>query len=332
MGVWHMETRKIISFGTSSFVISVPKHWIRENKLKKGDVVHVEDRKDELILTTSRDESKREEKSIYIDIDNKSLSRISTEITSAYLNNYDLVNISGKQLEENASKIKTILRNLSGMEIIKQTSNKITAKDLLNLKEISIRTIIRRMDNIVRSMVLDSIDCFKEDHYESIFDRDSDVNRLGFLAQRTIRAAMINQKLAKHFVMSNNELMFSRGIIDKIEKIGDQTKRIARRIKAADSLTEAEKTKLTALYKKIYVDYTNVMKAYYKKDMPLSYEIEVGTSEISRTCNDYRKKCGRSKKTNDPIDTARIIEYFKNMRISVRNIARAVIGIGEELY
>ncbi len=320
-----METRKVISFGTSSFVISVPKTWIRENNIQKGDLLHVEDRKDELILTTSKDDSKKEDRSIYIDVDNKSLLRINTEITSAYLNNFDVINISGKQLEQNASKIKSILRNLTGMEIIKQTANKITAKDLLNLKEISIRTLIRRMDNIVRSMILDSIECFKKDHYQSIFDRDSDVNRLGFLAQRTIREAMINQKLAKHFVMSNNELMFSREIIDKIEKIGDQTKRIARRIKVAKDHTKTEKTKLTEMYKKIYNDYTNAMKAYYKKDLTLAYEIEVTTLDVMKVCNDFRKK-------NDPIDTARIIEYMKNMRVSIRNTARAVIGIGEELY
>jgi len=320
-----MDTRRIISFGTSSFVISVPKGWIRENKLKKGDLIQVEDKKDELILTTVKDDTKKEERSIYIEVDNKSLRRISTEITSAYLNNYDVINISGKQLEENSSKVKTILRNLTGMEIIKQTANKITAKDLLNLKEISIRTMIRRMDNIVRSMILDSIDGFKTDHSQSIFDRDADVNRLGFLAQRTIRAAMINQRLAKHFVISNNELMFSREIVDKIEKIGDQAKRIARRIKSASSLTKQEAKSLTELYKKIYADYTNVMKAYYKKDLKLAYEVEVGTTDLIRRCNDHKRK-------NDPVDTTSIIEYLKSMRISIRNTSRDVIGIGEEIY
>lgn len=319
-----METRRIISFGTSSFVISVPKNWIKDNNLKKGDLIHVEDRKDELILTTGKDNTEQEEKSIYIDIDNKPMHRISTEITSAYLNNYDVINISGRQLEQNAPKIKGILRNLTGMEIIKQTANKISAKDLLNLKEISIKVLIRRMDNIVRSMLLDSIDCFKKDHYKSIFERDFDVNRLGFLAQRTIREAITNQKLAKHYGVSNNELMFSREIVDKIEKIGDQSKRIARCIKSAKSLTKQEKSKLTELYKKIYKGYTDAMKAYYKKDINLAYDIEVGTPEIMKVCNTFRKK-------NDPIDTARTIEYLKNMRVSIRNIARSVIGLGEEL-
>ena len=46
-----MDTRRIISFGTSSYVVSVPKNWVRENNLKKGDLIHVEDRKDELILS-----------------------------------------------------------------------------------------------------------------------------------------------------------------------------------------------------------------------------------------------------------------------------------------
>jgi len=318
-----METRHIIAFGTSSFVISIPKTWIKDNNLKKGDTVQIENRKDELVITTTNDNLKKEEKSVYIDTDNKSMKRISTEITSAYLNNYDIINISGKNLEKDAPQVKAILRNLTGMEIIKQNATKITAKDLLNLKEISIKIMVRRMDNIVRSMLLDSIDCFKIDRYQSVFERDRDVNRLGFLAQRTIRAAMINQNLAKHYNMSYNELMFSKDIIDKIEKIGDQSKRIARRIQNAKKLTKIETNMLTEIYKKLYDDYTNAMKAYYKKDTSLAYQIEVDTGDVIKKINEYKT----TKKTKDPIDTSKILEYFKNMRISIRNTVRAIIGI-----
>ena len=78
-----METRKLISFGTSSFVVSVPKGWIRENKLKKGDLVYVEDRKDELVLSSGGGSKPEEPKRILIEMDNKELKLIRTEIVSA---------------------------------------------------------------------------------------------------------------------------------------------------------------------------------------------------------------------------------------------------------
>ncbi|MCX6707491.1 MAG: phosphate uptake regulator PhoU, partial [Candidatus Woesearchaeota archaeon] len=85
-----------------------------------------------------------------------------------------------------AASIKLILRNLTGIEIIQQDSERIIAKDLLNINEISIETLIRRMDNITRSMLTDSISCLRKDIYEEIYERDMEVNRLLYLAYRVI--------------------------------------------------------------------------------------------------------------------------------------------------
>jgi phosphate uptake regulator len=34
-----VEFRRLIGFGKSSFVVSLPKNWIEKNKLVKGDLV-----------------------------------------------------------------------------------------------------------------------------------------------------------------------------------------------------------------------------------------------------------------------------------------------------
>ena len=39
-----MEFRKLMAFGNSSFVVSVPKAWVEKNRLKKGDVLVVDER------------------------------------------------------------------------------------------------------------------------------------------------------------------------------------------------------------------------------------------------------------------------------------------------
>ena len=45
-----MEYRKLMAFGNSSFIVSVPKAWVEKNRLKKGDVLMVEQKPNELIL------------------------------------------------------------------------------------------------------------------------------------------------------------------------------------------------------------------------------------------------------------------------------------------
>ena len=54
-----MEFRKLIKFGKSSFVISLPKKWLEKNKLKKGDLLYVSENENGLSLT-SKDNEKKE--------------------------------------------------------------------------------------------------------------------------------------------------------------------------------------------------------------------------------------------------------------------------------
>src|SRR3989338_222548 len=112
-----MESRKIISFGSSSFVISLPKAWVNENKLKKGDLVHIDDKKSELLVYPSVMKKDEEPKQTVILTDDKDLDYIRTKIVSSYLNGYGLIDIKGSRMEQDAPHIKAILRNLTGLEI-----------------------------------------------------------------------------------------------------------------------------------------------------------------------------------------------------------------------
>ncbi|MCX6707490.1 MAG: AbrB/MazE/SpoVT family DNA-binding domain-containing protein [Candidatus Woesearchaeota archaeon] len=92
-----METRKIISFGNSSYVVSLPKDWVVDNKLKKGDSINMENRDGSIVINTlENSERKIEPKPIVIEIEGKGMDMIKTEIISAYLNNYDIIEVKGK--------------------------------------------------------------------------------------------------------------------------------------------------------------------------------------------------------------------------------------------
>ncbi|MBD3313082.1 AbrB/MazE/SpoVT family DNA-binding domain-containing protein [Candidatus Woesearchaeota archaeon] len=320
-----METRKIISFGNSSYVVSLPKDWVKENKLSKGDLLHMDQKNDEILIYPGRNgEKKIEPKTIIIEGDGKDYDMIQTEIVSAYLNNYDVIEVRGKLSKERAVHVKSLLRNLSGIEIIRQDAQKITAKDLLNINEISIETLIRRMDNIIRSMLTDSIQSIKEDMYEEIYERDQDVNRLVFLAYRVLRAAIIDSKIAKNLQKANIELLFSQVLIEKLEKVADKSKRIARYLKEAN-LKQSEKEEVTKMYESIKGCYLEVMKAYYKKDLDLAFKAEnAGFQHI--------KKLNKLIKERQNAPAHMVVEQMKSMVISIKNIARAVIGMEKNVW
>jgi len=338
--VVKIDFRKIIGFGNGSFVVSVPKTWITKNKLKKGDLLAIDENSDELTFSINHTEQKKEEKTIIIEAGNKELTRIKAEIVSAYLNNYTTIEIISKKLLTNVVEIKDILRNLAGLEIMEQTSTRIVARDLINISDISIENLIRRMDIIIRGMI---DDCFKgiygENHYESIFQRDIDVNRLFYLATRVIKNALKNPKVAKEFNKDPYQLSADELIVIRLEKIADRQKRIARYLKGA-KIREATAKELDQLCQDIKKAYYDVMKAYYTKNKNIAFEIEFTNKQRIEDCMSFLERntgCtlnigiirkNKSKKeieTNTCVNIAKIVENLNAMATSIKYVARTVI-------
>lgn len=361
-----MDFRKIIGFGNGGYVVSLPRNWIRDNKLKKGDILNFDERKEELVFSITSRSHKKEEKSVTIEVGDKDPERVKAEIVSAYLRNFDTIKIISKKKFKDAVEVKNILRDLAGIEILEQTSTKIVAKDLLNIREISVQNIIRRMDNITRGMI---DDCRKSmlgnDHSSDIMQRDFDVNRLYYLATRVIKGALEDPSMARALKDESPKLALDWLVILRLEKIADRQKRISRYINSV-TLNEDTLKGLIKLFDEIKESYYDVMKAYYTDDTSLAFDVEfsnkerirkntlfldensgcsIGGCSISEAVQKDIKKDEiiidrgmmkkarkemkkRSEGVNTCVQIAKIIENFNAMASSVKFIARRVMDSG----
>src|SRR3989338_11170414 len=94
-----MHARKLVKSGASSYTISLPKRWISINKLNRGDLIYIkEESKDKLLITPGKIEEKPKPKEVVINIDAKKIDTIERELTSAYINNYNSIIITGSKL------------------------------------------------------------------------------------------------------------------------------------------------------------------------------------------------------------------------------------------
>ena len=327
-----MELRKIISFGKGSFIISLPKPWVTKHHLSKGSILSIEEGVSSLIISTSLSETKKEPKEITINADNKSLSEIRTEIVTAYLGTYDTIEIYSKSINSKDEQIKDAIKNLAGLEILEQTNSKITAKFLLDTREISIPSLIRRMDNITRSLIIDAIECIQGGcNYISIKQRDMDINRLHFLVMRSARKEMCSPK--------NNAWNLYKIIIiaEKLEKIADHQKRIARCLEQL-KLSENFAQELKKVHIEIKDSFCQVMKSYYEKDKKLAMKIEQSNKKRIFTCDsilgkDIKKeyKMALTDKqliphVHEHMIMTEIISNLKAMTTSIKMIVRAVMN------
>ena len=334
-----MQLRKLIGFGKNSYIVSIPKDWINKNELKKGDLMSIEESEHGLLLAANAENKKKEPKTITIEAENKSLDLIRAEIVSAYLNNYGIIEIISRGLKTNAEEIKNILRNLTSLEIIEQTATRMVAKDLVDINEVSIPTVIRRMDIITRAMIEDGIKSIDEDHYESLRQRDADVNRLHFLGYRVVRSALINPRIARDLKTNSWELQCYKMVIMRLEKIADRQKRIARYLKETD-LSKETADELKKLYSEIKDRYLEVMKAFYTNDVKLALNVEIKNKSRIEACDKFLEKHSycplaaatkmKSKKCDKIlycINLARIVENLKAMVTSIKYIARTTISM-----
>ncbi len=330
-GVFKIDFRKLISFGKGSYIVSMPKGWIEKNNLKKGDLISVSDDGFELVLTANHQEKKPEIRDISIDANGKDMEMLKAEIVCSYLNNYDTITTLFDSNYRDAPKIKDIIRNLSGLEIMEQTSTRIVAKNLININEISIKTIVRRIDIITRAMIDDAILCCRgQCTYDSVYQRDADVDRLYFLGYRAIKNAMKNPRIANSFGAEPWQLHNDQLIISTLEKIADRQKRIVRYLCTAN-LDRETLTELDKVYTIISESYKEAMKAYYGQDKNASFHVETTKKTRTSMCNklleDYAgAHAGQKRKSNtDIVAVAKIIENLIATATEIKDISRIVL-------
>src|SRR3989344_1535790 len=226
-----LDVRKLIKFGNSSFVVSLPSNWIRNHELKKGDSIYLnENEKKELILAASNARKLKETKKATIDVNNKPIDRIKREIISAYVSGHGYFVLNGN-LKDYTEEIERTLHNLMGLEIVEQTSNKTIVRDFLNTEEVLVGDIFRRIDLIIRSMIGDSKNCFSNQLYKQVNHRDITVNKLRFLLLRMINESRHSPNVMNAIENSGMNAYEAWLLLINLEDIADSSRRIARLLK-----------------------------------------------------------------------------------------------------
>ena len=311
-----MEFRKLISFGKTSYVISIPKSWIIRNNLSKGDLLSLEEYMGNLVVSPKATEKEPEVKEALINIDKKSINYIRREIIQNYINNVSKMMLTGNELKEKAVGVRNILHNLVALEIMEQTKDRIVTKDFLNMETISIQDTIRKIDIIIRSIIIDTKTAEDISLYDNISHRDEDVNRLTFVVLRAIKNALDNPPMLKKYGLTYSDLLVYWQIANTLERFADDCKRIAKSLSAKD-ISAKSKKEIIKLYTEAEQLYLKIMKSFYNKDKKAAFDILDDMKSLIGKCSDLSEK----QKT---IPAILILEKLKRMVSNEHTIARII--------
>ena len=285
-----IEFRKLIKFGDSSFVVSVPMNWIKRNSLKKGDTIYLEENGNgELVLNPKLKEHKKEIRESIINVDNKDILRIKRELVSAYLGGYNIVKLHVEDLTKNIKDIRDEVHSLMAFEIMEQSKTEMIIKDLLALEEISLNDMVRRMDIITRAMISNLKSNLENKKPQSLENLDQDVNRIYFVGLRTLVNALKDPNFASLIKLEQSQIFSYWNVIYSIEAIADVIKAISNICTGKCSGKKVDEEILILIYE-IENTYLEVMKAYYNKDVELAYKLSSKKKELFTNCDKFLEK------------------------------------------
>ena len=146
-----MEIRKLQLIGGSSYMISLPKSWIKENDLAQGDELVLQ--VDKCVVKIFPKKNVENVFRIKVDKvpsgDEKLLRRY---IYALYIQGSDEIVIEDNVNPKLVTTLSDIVRNLIGMEIIDVSNDRIVLK-CLNSPDFDVSGVLRRMGQIIVEMI-----------------------------------------------------------------------------------------------------------------------------------------------------------------------------------
>ena len=232
------ETRKIQFTGKSSYIVSLPKHWIQDMGLKRGDQVKISRQGSSALQIYPPNHQTRtiqvEDATFEIEPEEDTTS-IVRKLISLYFLGFKIINVkpkAGRLKPAQRTAIKdAVKRMLMGTEIISDSTSGITIQVLVNLLELSVDGAFKRMIHLAKSMLSDAILAVKESNFElanEVIKTDDEVDRFGFYIIRQLKIAIQNEHMLKEMGFSNSrDCLGYRLVVKNIERTGDHAVLIA---------------------------------------------------------------------------------------------------------
>ena len=337
------ETRKLQFTGGSTYIISLPKSWIKENQLTRGSTIKL--RKEEsgsLTITPYgivQPSKKNKDAIIKVFSTNESSNTIIRKTVSAYLVGYNMLHIRAKGQKQLSAKQRSDLKNFSrqmlvGTEIVTDTAQELTLQVLLSYPELSVQSALRRMSIITSSMQKDAITALKfwdKQQAREILVTDNEVDRFNLYIIRQLKTAIQNPRIIKEVGPHDARDCLGHRLITKaVERTADHAANIARNmLLLTKTLHETFLKKIVEMSELAITSFERAIESLFKGDFDMADDVIKKTENISS----LEKTAILLLKESEMGDVANIRLLIESIRRTVeyaKDIAEIVLNLTVE--
>jgi len=335
------ETRKIQFTGKSTYIVSLPKQWITDLGLKRGDQVSV-DRKgiSSLQIMPYNTQRKGQSETAWLEIEPKEeTSTVVRKLISLYFLHFKTISIKprvGRITPSQRIGIRnTVKKILMGAEITADSSDGITVQILINLVELSVDAAFKRMMLLAKSMLDDALIAIKEGNEElakEVINSDDDVDRFGFYITRQLAIGIENEYMLKEMGFDNaRDCLGYRVVVKNVERLGDHAVRLSKDVldyktpihgKNFDRIQEMSSYAISVM--------DDACLALFKKD----YDQAEKSIESANAIQKYEKRISdnlqKNKNEEEVFRIRKIVENVKRVAEYASDIGEIVLNMNIE--
>ena len=326
------QRRKLQLAGGSTYVVSLPKKWIDDLKMKIGDeVTLIKNPNNSLTLLFTMDEFEAKKSIIEISKDDSEES-LKRKIIAIYLAGYKIIIVRSKGIKIqsiHARAISELARSsMIGTEIVESSSESIMIQVLTRLPELSFDVALRRMHLMASNMHREAIDALEKmdkEAAEEVVKMDDEVDRFSLYMLRNLSQAVQNGEILLEIGLKKpSDCLGYRTVIRCIERIADHSVLIAKRIKFLQSPIDKKILQsITQLSNDSLNIFENSIQALTKRDYSLAEKVAV---QASKTVKDEKEVISNLKESESSSVIKFVLEDIRRTIEYSTDIAEVVIN------
>ncbi|MDE1852166.1 MAG: phosphate uptake regulator PhoU [Thaumarchaeota archaeon] len=257
------DFRRVQKTGGDSFVVSLPKMWVRDVGLKPKDPVAVLVQPDSSLLIIPRRDIRAASKSEATIEATQGLDKdfLLRHFISYYLAGYDTIRITLGRADSSLRGFirEGIRRKLVGVEIIEESSGGILTQCLSGYVDLPLKKAFERMAIIAGGMLTDSVAVLQgggRGMAAEVIERDDEVDRFYHFLLRQLNIAVRDRSVIQEIgLTSTRDCLGYRLAVKSAERVADHAAGIAAQAENLLTLSDSAVKKIqemTALSRKVF--------------------------------------------------------------------------------
>ncbi len=256
-----IETRKVQITGGSTYIVSLPPEWVKQNGISKGSILSLESSGDS--LTIFMNESKKKEVIRELDVSGTFTDDLLPRtLVSLYISGFDILIVKSQTYisQDIKSVVKRFSRLVMGVEIFEESANAITLQNVLDSGSFPLSTALKRMIMNVQMMLVDTLrgmDSMERELLDNIIGRDDDVDRYHFYIMKEI-------SMGRH---EETDTVFNLIFSRILERVADHAVNICNILKECETMDQKRKGELRSFMKECNEVFQEATTAFMGADL-----------------------------------------------------------------